>query len=53
MTRATKNREKYLNDVFLQRNSKIDDYEDEEGEFEDAVSMERTRRRGGGGMSKS
>ena len=51
MTRAAKNREKYLNDVFMQRNSKIEDYEDDEEDIDDAVSMEKTRRKTG--LSKS
>lgn len=52
MSRAAKNREKYLHDVFIQRNSKIEDYEDDDGEFDDAISLEKTQRRKGG-LSKS
>jgi hypothetical protein len=44
MSKANKNREKYLNDIFLQRRSKIEDYEDDDIDLEDAVSMERTRK---------
>ena len=51
MSRAAQNREKYFNDIFLRKN-RIDDYEENEQEFEDAVSIERGARRGGG-LSKS
>ena len=31
-------------DFFLHRNSKIEDYEEEENELEDAISLDKTRR---------
>ena len=50
MSRAAQNREKYFNDIFLRKN-RNDDYEENEQEYEDAISIERTRR--GGALSKS
>jgi len=49
MNKAAENRDRFLNDYFLNRKSKIDDYDEDEGDLDEAISLDKTLKKKTGG----
>ena len=45
MKKAAVNREKYLHDQFFQKRSRLDDYDDDDGDLDEAISFDKTNRK--------